>query len=402
MRQEWALISIRHCGIKRLLLRSAGLLLLGCLYIATLSVASQLKQSFPQYVVTTWTGGEGPESRNTIIVQTKDGYLWTIMEGSVVRFDGVRFTAFNSDNTPEIKTKFISSLFLDHRGDLWIATDNGLVRLSSGHFTRYTTANGLSDNTVWQVTEGTDGDLWIGTAKGLDRFRDGRFQVYEKNKDLPNGNIDGVYGAKDGSIWIYSRNGVSRFKGGKFFLQTDEFFAKDPHQQVTMNQDREGQLWIAVSHAVARYQDGKLVIYELKHGLSDDLVTAIGSDHFGTIWIGTKRSGLYSLRDGRVAPYSVQNEFGSDINAIYEDRDNNLWIRSSVGLIRLSEARIDTYGAGTGKQNRDVTSVAEDHNHGIWLASADVSRVHEGKSFVYTKKDGLATDQAEVVYADRD
>jgi len=108
-------------------------------------------------------GGEGPEGRNTIIAQTRDGYLWTIMEGSLVRFGRcVASPLSTATNTPEIRTKFISSLFLDHRGDLWIATDNGLVRFSNGHFFRYTTADGLSDNTVWQVTEGTDGDIWIG------------------------------------------------------------------------------------------------------------------------------------------------------------------------------------------------------------------------------------------------
>ncbi|HZE81612.1 MAG TPA: two-component regulator propeller domain-containing protein [Candidatus Polarisedimenticolia bacterium] len=394
------MISIRHCGIKRLLLRSAGLVLLGCLYSTHLSLASQPKQSFPQYVVTTWSGSEGPEGRNTIIAQTRDGYLWTIMEGSLVRFDGVRFTAFNSDNTPEIRTKFISSLFLDHRGDLWIATDNGLVRFSNGHFFRYTTADGLSDNTVWQVTEGTDGDIWIGTAKGLVRFRDGHFKVYERNKDLSNTNIDNVYGARDGSIWISNGRGVSRFNGEKFILQTDEFLAKTTNSLAIMNQDNEGRLWIATYQWLARYQGGKFVIYGRKQGLPDDSISAIGSDHSGTIWIGTRRSGLYRLRDGVIAPYGAQNEFGRWINAIYEDRDHNLWIVSTHGLTRLSEARVDTYGTGDGEQNHNVVTVTEDRNHDIWLASTDVSRIHEGKSFIYTKADGLAVDQANIVYAD--
>jgi len=370
------------------------------LYSAHLFVAAQPKQPSPQYVVTTWSGSEGPEGRNTIIVQTRDGYLWTIMEGSLVRFDGVRFTAFNSDNTPEIRTKFISSLFLDHRGDLWIATDNGLVRFSNGHFFRYTTADGLSDNTVWQVTEGTDGDIWIGTAKGLVRFRDGHFKVYERNKDLSNTNIDNVYGARDGSIWISNGRGVSRFNGEKFILQTDEFLAKTTNSLAIMNQDNEGRLWIANYQWLARYRGGKFVIYGRKQGLPDDSISAIGSDHSGTIWIGTRRSGLYRLRDGVIAPYGAQNKFGRWINAIYEDRDHNLWILSTHGLTRLSEARVDTYGTGDGEQNHSVVTVTEDRNHDIWLASTDVSRIHEGKSFIYTKADGLAVDRANIVYAD--
>ncbi len=408
----FALRHFPHCDIKRRLFRSAVLLLLGYWCSANRPAAALPKQAFPQYVVTTMNMSSdpgGPEGRNTIIVQTKDGYLWTIMDGSLVRFDGVRFTAFNSENTPEIRTNFISSLFLDHRGDIWIATDNGLVRFSNGRFFRYTTADGLSDNTVWQMSEDTDGNLWIGTAKGLVRFRDGHFQAYGGNKDLPNTNIGRVYGARDGSIWIVTGGGVSRFNGQKFILQTDEFLEKDPsHQRVIMNQDRDGQLWIATPQSVARYQGGKFIVYGRKQGLPDDSVTAIGSDHSGTIWIGTQHSGLYRLQDGVIVPYGAQNEFGRWITAIYEDRDHNLWIRSNHGLIRLSEARVDTYGAGAGDQNRNVITVTEDHNHDIWLASTDVSpghatnvsRIHEGKTFIYTKADGLAEDRANIVYAD--
>jgi hypothetical protein len=58
------------------------------------------------------------------------------------------------------------------------------------------------------------------------------------------------------------------------------------------------------------------------------------------------------------------------------------------------------YGAGAGEQNHNVATVTEDRNHDIWLASTEVSRIHEGKSFTYTKADGLAVDKAGIVYAD--
>jgi len=77
-----------------------------------------------------------------------------------------------------------------------------------------------------------------------------------------------------------------------------------------MNQDNEGRLWIATYQWLARYQGGKFVIYGRKQGLPDDSISAIGSDHSGTIWIGTRRSGLYRLRDGVIAPYGAQMSLG--------------------------------------------------------------------------------------------
>jgi len=55
---------------------------------------------------------------------------------------------------------------------------------------------------------------------------------------------------------------------------------------------------------------GKLIVTDEKQGLPDDSVTAIGSDHSGTIWIGTMRSGLYRLQDGVIAPYGAKMSLG--------------------------------------------------------------------------------------------
>src|SRR5437773_10363562 len=80
----------------------ARLLLFAAFCSLTVAANSQPQSQGPQYVISVWSSSDaGPENRNALITQTPDGYLWTILEGSLVRFDGVRFTVFNSDNTPE-------------------------------------------------------------------------------------------------------------------------------------------------------------------------------------------------------------------------------------------------------------------------------------------------------------
>jgi len=36
------------------------------------------------------------------LIQTLDGYIWLGTNGGLVRFDGLRFTVFDSGNTPEL------------------------------------------------------------------------------------------------------------------------------------------------------------------------------------------------------------------------------------------------------------------------------------------------------------
>ena len=62
--------------------------------------------------------------------------------------------------------------FFDARGSYWIGTDNGAAVLQGGHWTQYSSLNGL----VWNdcnagafLTEKT-GAVWIGTSSGMSRF----------------------------------------------------------------------------------------------------------------------------------------------------------------------------------------------------------------------------------------
>jgi hypothetical protein len=49
-----------------------------------------------------WTTEQGlPQNTVISIVQTRDGYIWLGTFGGLVRFDGVKFTVFNTINAPE-------------------------------------------------------------------------------------------------------------------------------------------------------------------------------------------------------------------------------------------------------------------------------------------------------------
>ena len=54
------------------------------------------------------------------IAQTADGYLWVGTLGGLVRFDGVRFTVFDSSTTPGLNDVRITALAPARDGALWI------------------------------------------------------------------------------------------------------------------------------------------------------------------------------------------------------------------------------------------------------------------------------------------
>src|SRR5215471_14440295 len=89
-----------------------------------------------------------PQNTVRAILQTRDGYIWLATDEGLARFDGLRFTVFDKQNTPEIKSNNIQVLYEDREGNLWIGTDKGLVRLKDRKFTAYSTREGLSSDNV--------------------------------------------------------------------------------------------------------------------------------------------------------------------------------------------------------------------------------------------------------------
>src|ERR1035438_5089891 len=82
----------------------------------------------PNYFTRTWQVEQGlPQNKVTAVLQTRDGYLWVGTYNGLARFDGVRFTIFNDNNTPELRSSRITSLFEAGDGTLWIGTESGDV-----------------------------------------------------------------------------------------------------------------------------------------------------------------------------------------------------------------------------------------------------------------------------------
>src|ERR1044071_333661 len=132
------------------------------------------RRELSQFNHEVWLTENGlPQNTVHAIAQTKDGYIWIGTEEGLARFDGVKFTVFDKQNTPEIKSNYIRSLLADRQGALWIGTAQGLVRMVNGKFTLFTREDGLPSETIQAVYEDREGTLWVATANGLALLKSG-------------------------------------------------------------------------------------------------------------------------------------------------------------------------------------------------------------------------------------
>jgi signal transduction histidine kinase/ligand-binding sensor domain-containing protein len=352
------------------------------------------------YLQTVWTTENGlPQNSVTAIVQSHDGYLWVSTFGGLARFDGVRFTIFNSANTPGLKSNRITALFEDRRGILWLGTETGeLMSLQDGVGTTYPLSGALEGAIVSSITGDDAGILWLGTTKGLARFQDGTFTAYTTADGLPNNAIYTGTLDQAGRLWMMANRELTQFDGRRFV--TYQF--REGLLEGFITPRRKGGFWATATTGVALFFDGKFVLYP-HLSRSTQYMRTLFEDLEGTVWIGYLSPRMVQrFQAGRFSSYAMKSgEY--EIRAIYEDREGNLWMGSiGGGLIRLKKRAVTTYTTDNGLPSNTVFAVTDDGIGGTWIATGlGLAHLRAGKTTVYTDKDGMLSSYATALLRDR-
>lgn len=161
--------------------------------------------------VTAVAGTQLPQESVNAILQTRDGHLWLGTYEGLVRFDGIRFTVFDSRNVPITKRPAIRSLAEDAEGGLWIGTQRGgLLRMKDGRFESWTTAQGLASDEVLALLADRWNGLWIGTGRGVNRLWPAGSRAFRPRAEPRRPQSSRWPRPRDGTVWAGSNGGGLR------------------------------------------------------------------------------------------------------------------------------------------------------------------------------------------------
>ncbi len=335
------------------------------------SAARGLDPSIPlsQYGHDVWTSDSGlPQNSVSAIVQTRDGYLWLGTQEGLVRFDGVRFTIFDTRNTPALSDDWVQALAESRDGTLWIGTSSGLVRLRRGEFEAVRTG-GIDHARVGALYEDRGGALWVGSTLGVTRLEGDRAETYGDCEGVP-GRVAAIGEDGRGGLWIGGHWGASRWDGERFAAwgPADGF----PGGAFALLADPNGGVWVGTGRGLARIDGDELTLLGGGAGLSNDSIHALFRDRDGSLWVGTD-GGLFRFRDGRFQRHGVEDGLSSDrVLALQEDREGSLWVGTTDGgLDRIKKQRIVFDTSRDGLSEDKLWSVFEDSRGTLWAGTAD-------------------------------
>jgi len=296
----------------------------------------------PYFVETTNTvSKEGPRSITRNILQDKKGNIWLASWEGVIRYDGKSF--FNETLINSLKKFHVFSLLEDSKGSIWIGTiRGGAYKYDGRKYTYYATTDGLIDNIIGCLAEDKDGNIWFGTDGGVSCFDGKRFKNYSMTDGLAGDSVNWIMQDKTGILWFATRTGVSRFDG-KSFTNFKTAAGKDFDNARTVIEDRAGNVWIGGNDGLIRYRDGKL------ETLNSSFTGYLYEDKSGNVWTSSRSERGWSLSkyDGKTFELVIDQfgagDFQGQVFGIHEDNVGNIWYGTVRGACMLEKGK-DMHG----------------------------------------------------------
>jgi len=339
------------------------------------------KQEISQYGHTVWRMQDGVfPGAPQAIAQTTDGYLWIGTRAGLVRFDGVRFVQWFPPDGSNV-TRAIFSLLAARDGTLWIGGENGIAYLKGNHF-------GYQDvGRVNAIVQDQSGTVWIARSRisereggPLCRVERDAFQCFGEAQGIGFGiqGAEALIGDGSGGLWIGSTKGVCHWNGkaGVTYFPKALQGAEGSAGIYSLALDEDGSLLAGagqkgIGAGLQRFRAEKWSDYRAAtiHG-AEIAVESLLRDRDGGLWIATTNNGLLHVHNGKVDTFTQSDGLsGNLIQALYEDREGNIWAVSPQGLDRFRELPVVTFGPRQGLSDENVTSVFASSTGRVWVGS---------------------------------
>ena len=356
-----------------------------------------------EYAPRIWRTQDGlPQNKIQAISETQDGYLWIGTPGGLVRFDGARFVVFSRANTPAFLNDSIHTLFGAPGGSLWIGTDGGgLLRLHHGSFQAYGEGQGLTNGFIKSVYQDRQGAIWASSAHGLFRLNGQRFIRIPEPAILHVSAFWEFSELEDGTLWVRSTIGWFQIRGSdlvgnpvvRLHRARLEPACENPIQGRGLRyRDRSGDFWIAGLAGLVRVHNCEVTEWKAPEVLPGDDITAIFEDLEENLWIGTE-DGLLRMSKRTVATLNKEDGFTeNNIATVYQDGTGAIWATTLTGkLFSVEDGKAVPFNLPSEIANLRVRTLLRDSHGSLLLGTSDYgfAKVSGGNVRWYTPTEGL-------------
>lgn len=273
----------------------------------------------------------------------------------------------------------VTALAVDGDNQVWIGLANQGGLYNGSAFQRFGfNVISIMPNAMAVEPGGGKPRVWMGSAgRGLVLHNAGSWETFDTS--MNSNNVVGAVALQNGDVWAGARfippnetGGAALFDGA----QNWDIHGNEGFREVTsIAIDSKGRVWLASFAGLFLY-DGNL--WQRADLLNDSTIDVVAIDKNDHVWLGLRSEGVWTF-DGQLSnarnatPYfgsGGTNGLPSDtVQAITFDRENNVWIGTSRGLVKFDRAQFSTYTTREGLPSDNITSLAFDNNGELWIGT---------------------------------
>ncbi|MCC4213621.1 hybrid sensor histidine kinase/response regulator transcription factor [Leeuwenhoekiella parthenopeia] len=291
---------------------------------------------------------------------------------------------FSSDS--ELSSSLINAIYQDHKGYIWIATEDGLNKYDGAKFVTYkknaNDSTSLLNNYVKSIFEDRNNNLYFGLFNGL--------QIYDHATDafkqIPlsigleyayDAHVTSLTQRKNGEILIgTSGRGVFRLQ-----KQGDDYLAENlpgflPTAFVDhIYQDSRHRLWfITPETGVFLVDQNNTVTPLLQNGKVRATVSTVAEGKNGSIYVGTYTEGLFKYNEKKKVFESIPNTQNLVIHSLHLNSEDEMLVGTDGdGLYKFdpSTQKLEPYPiiiSSFDSSRSKVHDIVEDNEGNTWLS----------------------------------
>ena len=333
------------------------------------------------------------------------GELWLAYKNRLELYiNGIRERTIRYTYIKENKTQ---CFYIDKDRNFWLGSNKGLIMIPAAELQNDEKDSHVSIRTfdapeleknIRRIIQDQEGNIWVGSdGSGLTMLRKRHVKRYYPPLGVGNQSFDEIASDGEGGLWFGSLcNGLYHYRNGIFGKFTPSFDCID-----ALSNDPENEKIVYVG---SKTRLGMIRDYQY-HEITDlaDIdpgsdpyywqISSINKDSNGTLWIGTKGSGLIVLKDSTLEDYSVRIQLPGDwVHTIVSTSKNEVWVGTDGGITIIKDDSFRYLTAEYGLVRGAIRCIYEDEKGVIWAGSygGGLSRITGDEIINYTTDDGLA------------
>ncbi len=322
--------------------------------------------------------------------QSPDGTMWAATDYGLVRLEGAHWIDVGQHY--DRASSYPETVFVDHRGTLWVNTRAGLLYRPLGQSQFQTADATISENV--DIAESPDGSVWMASVRGWVRKVTQPDGSLLRDYPLIVAKSLGIAFTHDGALWIATVGDGLLREPFPNQLSTNRKTSEDTLEHYTERdglgndfsdtvfEDRERNVWVTSSRGLDQFRWSKLIPIELAHGAT---YISMAEDPSGGLIVGSES--LMRTVDGAVTRVLSPP---SRIECAYRDPFDRVWLGGVDGLWRLSADRFLAYPLPRDltPSGHNVQAMTLDRFGSLWV-SFDRNGVYRLKGGSWTRSGGL-------------